>query len=356
MAEITADQSTAVPTAFAHPYAPSWFDRFTDWVDRLPFPAPLFYLGLALVLAGIQILLHWNSWGGILYGFPLVYVVSLPYHLSLMHYLDRVAANAMARIRPLLAVSDAEYADFLYRLTTLPNRGVLVAGFFGVVYGIATLTIVPFEVQINELHFADTTPARIFNQVFTPVLFFFVGVMIYHAIHQLNVVRQIYDGCIKIDLFSLRPLYAFSALSGLTVVGIGFSTYIWFLMSPSLLGFNLTFLLIFIGVAVLTFILPLRGAHNMLVDEKERLLSENGERHRVMIAELHRRVDSNELGEIDNVNKTLTSLELERTLLERISTWPWQPGTIRAVVAALLFPVVVWLVQWVLERVLVGGG
>lgn len=354
MAGITAAQSTSSPSAaaFTRPYAPSWFDRFMGWVDRLPFPAPLFYLGLALVLLGIQILLSWNSWGGTFHGFPLVFVFTLPYHLALMHYLDQVAANALARVRPLLLVSEAQYDDFHYRLTTLPNRGVLVAAFFGVVYAILVIVIIPFEMQINELHFADTPAARIFNYGFAPILFSFVGVLIYHAIHQLNVVRQIYDGCIKIDLFTLRPLYAFSSLSGLTVVGIGFNTYLWFLTSPALLGFNLGFLLIFIGVAALTFLLPLRGAHDMLVEEKERLLSENGERHRVMIAELHRYVDTNDLGKMDNLNKVLTSLELERTLLERISTWPWQPGTIRAVVAALLFPVVVWLLQWVLERIL----
>jgi hypothetical protein len=81
-------------------------------------------------------------------------------------------------------------------------------------------------------------------------------------------------------------------------------------------------------------------------------LSENGERQRIIIAELHRRVDSGDLGEMDDLSKTLTSLELERTTLERISTWPWKPETPRAVIAALLFPVVVWLLQWVLERVL----
>ena len=286
------------------------------------------------MLAVLQILLAWNNWNGVIYGFPIIYVVSLPYHLALMHYLDRVAAKSMARIRPLLSVSEAEYADFEYRLTTLPNRGMLVAGIFGVLYGILTLYIIPFEVQINELHFVDTPAARLFNYAFTPFLFFVVGVMIYHAIHQLNVVRQIYDGCIKIDLFSLRPLYAFSALSGLTVVGIGFNTYLWFLMSPALLGFNLIFLLIFIAVALLTFLFPLRGAHSMLEDEKERLLGENGERQRVMVAELHRRVDAGDLGDMDNLNKTLTSLELERTALEHISTWPWKPETLRAVAAA----------------------
>jgi hypothetical protein len=176
--------------------------------------------------------------------------------------------------------------------------------------------------------------------------------MVYHAVHQLNVVRQLYDRSIRIDLFMLRPLYAFSALSGLTVVGFGFVNSLWFILTPSLLLMNLLFFIVFIGMALLTFVLPMRGAHRLLEEEKERLLVENGERQRAMIAQLHRRIDTDDLTEMDNLNKTLTSLELERAALERISTWPWNPETPRAVVAALLFPVVVWLLQRVLERVL----
>lgn len=354
MAELSAVETAPVATP-ARPYAPSWFDRFTDWIDDLPFPAPAFYIGMAVLLAGIQIILQWNAWGGVIYGFPLVYVVTLPYHLALTHYLDHVAARSLNRLRPLLSVSPAEADEFLYRLTTLPNRGVMIAGFFGILYGFFILVSIPYDIQITDLHFTDAPVSRAFNIVFTPILFFFVAIMVYHAIHQLNVVRQIYDGCIKIDLFSLRPLYAFSSLSGLTVIGIGFNTYLWFSSSPALFEFNLVFLFIFVVVALLTFILPLRGAHSLLVEEKERLLSENGERHRAMTTELHRRVDANELGEIDNLSKTLSSLDLERVLLERVSTWPWQPGTIRTVIAALLFPVVVWLMQWLLERVLASG-
>jgi len=37
---------------FTPPYPPSWFDRFTDWVDQLPGPAWAFYLilGVAMIL------------------------------------------------------------------------------------------------------------------------------------------------------------------------------------------------------------------------------------------------------------------------------------------------------------------
>ena len=55
---------------------------------------------------------------------------------------------------------------------------------------------------------------------------------------------------------------------------------------------------------------------------------------------------------MDALNKALSSLELVHNGLQRISSWPWQSETVRWVVAALLFPVIVWLMQWVLQRIL----
>ena len=67
---------------------------------------------------------------------------------------------------------------------------------------------------------------------------------------------------------------------------------------------------------------------------------------------LQRRMDSLRLSGADDLNKTLSSLEIERAALQRIPTWPWEPGTIRGLAAALLLPIVIWLIQFVLERML----
>ncbi|MGH7425775.1 MAG: hypothetical protein ACREJP_06375, partial [Candidatus Methylomirabilales bacterium] len=37
--------------AFVTPYPPSWVDRLTDWVERLPIPWWLFYLALGAASA-----------------------------------------------------------------------------------------------------------------------------------------------------------------------------------------------------------------------------------------------------------------------------------------------------------------
>ena len=94
-------------------------------------------------------------------------------------------------------------------------------------------------------------------------------------------------------------------------------------------------------VGILAFIWPLRGVHNLLVEEKQRLLAECTRRQETAIIQLHQGVDTNNMEEMDHLNKAMASLEIEHATLSRISTWPWQPETVRWVVAALLFPVII---------------
>jgi len=67
-----------------------------------------------------------------------------------------------------------------------------------------------------------------------------------------------------------------------------------------------------------------------------------------------RRVDATNLRDMDALNKAIASLEIERNLLNRIPTWPWQPESLRTVIVALLLPIFVWLAQQLLSRFLAG--
>jgi hypothetical protein len=53
---------------------------------------------------------------------------------------------------------------------------------------------------------------------------------------------------------------------------------------------------------------------------------------------------------VDELRDAMTSLEIERSALTRIPTWPWQPETLRGLITALLLPVAVLLIQFVLQR------
>jgi hypothetical protein len=110
--------------------------------------------------------------------------------------------------------------------------------------------------------------------------------------------------------------------------------------------------ILFGALAVLTFLLPLGGLHRRLAEEKELALAENSRRWRACTTELYGRVDRRDWAGADRLNATLTALERGRSSIERVPTWPWRPETLRSMTAALLLPVVIWLLQFGLARLL----
>lgn len=352
-----AESNVAQPTSILHaavPYTPSWYDRLTDWIDGLPIPTSGFYLILAAILLVIHFAVRWDGTAGMQHLFPLVHTVTVVYALAVMHILDKIAMRALERFRPLLP-SDAEsYSVLRYRLTTLASRPVLVSTLIGLGYGIFAVTRLPLVVRVQDLYLGEESLAFHFDNAMTLAISALVGVMVYHTIHQLRIVHRIYNLDLRIDLYELPPLYAFSALSAGTAISITFAAFVWYQLAPQLvnIGSSVVGMASLTVFSMLTFALPLWGAHRLLVAEKERRLSENGKRQRAAFAELHESMDARKLADMDQLNKLLESLELEHTILERVSTWPWHKETFRAVAAALVFPVIVWVTQWVLGRFL----
>lgn len=108
---------------------------------------------------------------------------------------------------------------------------------------------------------------------------------------------------------------------------------------------------IIVGAALL-FIWPLLGIHKILEREKVHLLRESSIRLEIAIKNLHARADAKDYAVMDGLNKLISSLTLEQTTLEKISTWPWKPETLRLFVTALLLPLLVFLSQRILAGAL----
>src|SRR4030067_998615 len=121
-----------VPTPdFLRPYPPSWVDRFTDWVDRLPIPWWSFYLSIVLVLEATQISILWRDGIFITYGvqfFQLFFPVNYVLAIFLMHAFDRRASTALERFRPALRPEASPSPILLYALTAMSSRSTQRAG------------------------------------------------------------------------------------------------------------------------------------------------------------------------------------------------------------------------------------
>jgi hypothetical protein len=348
------DQEASMPTG-RPPYAPSWVDLLTDWVRTLPGPSWLFYVLVGVVPIFIMALIGWienNAWD--IFG-PLTIVVALTagFALALVHYLDDVAARALAKFRPALDADRVEYEALRYQLTTMPAWPTLFASLLG----IATSVVIVLFSNPNDLRQfgAFTSPSLAFTVVqVATFLFLWVvqAALIYHTVRQLRLVSHIYANYTKINLFQLQPVYSFSMLTSRTALGLIVLVYAWVGTEPRTADtpLGLASALFFLTIAAVVFVWPLLGMHGMLSDEKARLQAEAGQHLEVAVAELHRRTEAGDYSDMVNIQNAIDGLVKERGALEKISTWPWEPETVRLVVTALLLPVVLWFVTRVLER------
>jgi hypothetical protein len=192
--------------------------------------------------------------------------------------------------------------------------------------------------------------------VYRVLHFWLAALLAYHTIHQLRTVSLIYTNYTRINLFQLGPLYALSILAARTAIGISVPTYLWFRLTTSASSDLSTpdiFLSVFFGaIVILTFIWPLLGAHRLLEREKQRVLDDIAARVEKTMTALHGMIDRDDLGEQRGVFKdTLDGLVIEQGIVKKLPTWPWRPETVSGVGAAFLAPIIIWLIQRLLERI-----
>jgi hypothetical protein len=341
---------------FTPPYAPSWFDRLKAWVDGLPGPWWVFYLALGALLLAAYAALEWQL--GI---FPLnvtqpyffLIATGIAYVLWLAHFIDRAGARALAAFRPALEVSgDAEYALLEYRLTTLPAVPALIASLLGVGFVLFALNagFVPF--QLLKI---DAPPVwGWYNALIEIVLWAVIGMFGYHTLRQLALVREIYDERTAINVFRPGPLYALTGLMARTAIGLGIIGY------GSLISGSQTInpvsgmalgVMTSAGV-LLSFFYPLLGIHRRLSEEKERVLGESMTRLERLVAETQGDIDAGRIERAAELRDQTNAVQMQYQMLEKIPTWPWQPETIRVLISALLLPLVLFVVQYVIQQIL----
>ena len=339
----------------AKPYAPSWLDRFNAWVARLPGPSWPYYLGLWLALVLIQIVALWGEGAypaGTFLPNHTAIAALIPLLLVLSRFLDDRAGTALATLRPAMDAGKEEYRRLRYQLTTLPSLPTFLVSLF------AVAAIVLLNVLLGSISdfagLAGFPISRILIYLTYTGAWWVLAAFLYHTIHQLRTINLLYTHHTRVNLFKMRPLYGLSGVTALTGVGLAAITWGWMAINPELLGnpLSMAIVLPITALAVVAFVWPLLGIHRLLEDEKGRLLDECSLRIEAAIAELHRRVDSQELQGMDDLNKTIASLEIEQNLLEGIPTWPWRPETVRLLITALALPLGLWFIQYLLQRLM----
>ena len=350
----TAETAVAPGSSGAwQPYRRSWVNAVTAWVDRLPGPAWAFYLAFTAFTVVTINGLVWVT--GVVPTDRIdpaqtYYGILLPAALALIHYLDRVGRVALDQFLPATDSTDAEVARWRYELTVIPARPALVLTVATVLVTVAGYATDPVGTQV-----VGYSPiALAIRGVYESAIGSLLLILVYHSLRQLRLVSRIHALAIRVDLFQPGPLYAFSRLTSRTGIGLILLIAPTVFLIPSTAQAAVTALVWLAPVAIIavaTFVGPLMGMHRRIADEKGRLEAEVGRRIGDTMTAIHDSVDRRERADADALNKTLASLIAERELVGRLPTWPWQAGTLGAVVSAIVLPVALWFVTRFLERV-----
>jgi hypothetical protein len=341
-------------------------DWLTRAIERLPGPTWLAYVALLLValayialegvVSDIAIGVETVSYFG--------YAFFFVYPLAAYHYLARGAASAWDALRPVTVLDDAAAMRMRAEISTTPARPVAVIWALTAVANAATALAYPAGFDL-----ANRPPAYVVLRVVSESLWVapVAIVLVYLVVRQLRIVARLHREVAQVDLLRPRPLHALSRLTArsaitLVVLAVASGLPLPGVSEAAWLGTILFFSLPFLVLAAFVFFVPLRGMHGRLSAEKEWRVGEVSARLDATTEALHRLVDQETANHsdaersrlaqtrIDALNKALASLLAERDFVRRVSPWPWDASTFRAVVSAVGLPIALFLVYRLLER------
>jgi hypothetical protein len=344
------DQTRSHPVSS---YPPSWIDRLLAWLDGLSVPVPVVLIGLWAVLA---LAMHAAVWlEGIIPAWHIdqrLLLVSswVPYCLGLIYYLQNTADAALPAFRPALDMTDDAFEALRYQFTVLPRRGVLVSNAIGVLMTYVSLRMFPESAQ----PFMDTSRAEVVNLGIAMAGMALTWSTIYLTFRQLRLIRRTYGQATNLDLFRANQLYAFSALTLRLGLGWLIINYAGALVYPALLR-NLVWAgiggVVFLGIVV-AFVTTLFDIHARIRDVKAQHMEEIDQRLHSAFNDLHQRIDAGDTAKVEALRETMEALLVERGMVVKLPTWPWQPGTLVSFLTAVLLPLLVWAIQATLQRLL----
>jgi hypothetical protein len=292
-----------------------------------------------------------------------VYISVFVYPLAAYHYLSRGARSTFDSFRPATRLSDAAAARLKLELATTPARPVLLMWLSAAMFDLASVFADAFK-------YKDLTPAYAAIRVTSeglwvgPILF----VLAYLVFRQGRLVARLHQTVEHVDLLRPEPLHAMARLTARSSIALVVVVVFAGLPLPGNEGSYLFTILVFclpvLVIALGAFFVPLRGMNQALVHEKRRLLDEVSTRIESASQGLHRLVDQEAGNEsdadasrlaqtrMDALTKALAGVIAERDFIKRLSTWPWDSTTLRAVLSAIALPLILFAVTRLLERVI----
>lgn len=331
---------------------PSWVDRLYRWLERLPGPTWLAYLAIYL---SFSLVLHIEAWADGVESTgtvdPALMVTGLWSILSLsfIHYLTNSSLRAMDRFATVVSREDADMLR--QRLSSLPARPVL---WLTIPFGLFVAVGIVIDGGIADDGALVGTLASIVLVLIAAAAYSLFPVVIFYFFRLLRTIRLAFAAVPKVSIFRQQPLRAFAGVTmraSLLFLALANLNLLVYALEPyrlnaiDVVSSSSAYIL-----AIAVFVVPLIGVHQRLRAAKSDALDENG-RH---VDDLSRRfygsMGTATAEELSILERSLAATRLVGDQVRSQHTWPWDPGTLRTFLSAIILPILVWGLQNWLAR------
>jgi hypothetical protein len=338
----------SIPTIF---YRPSWIHKFFRWVDRLPGPYWLFYIGIVVITGLLNNIVAWYSHVlplGVINWYFAFTAFFFAYYLFALDINFRVAKESIIEFLTKVNETEDKNNRILYEFTHLPARESIILFLIGAISGIVmALYELPIAEEIN--HSFLVLEITVFSLT--------IGVSfltIYVLIRSARLIRRIFSSLEKVDIYDLNSIYAMSKYSALYIGLVIPPTYLIFVLSPTVVEDIPYFILTLFGIGwILVFLLfwpPLRYVNQKIVIVKKQLLKDVNLRIKNTFELIHSEMDTHNYKDVGKLRDVIDSLKKEKDFIESISSWPWKTSTLTGLLSAILIPLLIALLSEILSK------
>jgi hypothetical protein len=324
--------------------SPAWLYRFLTWVRKGPLGGGVFALGLFLLGAGAS---HWAAWqsGGLAKYeldtellFPALW---LPSNILFWIWLDKQAHAAIFNFVKGLGGGEQQakntYASFI-SIGKVTSALLLVAAIFG---GLPDAIARASAYGIKQ-------PLSVLVASILPLLGgVFEIFSVFRLVRQLFLVNKLYSSVKKVNLFNLWPIYALSRYGYIIALAFIVVTIVIDVVFTALggAGIGFSYILYTLVVSLIIFLAPLFGINARLRREKEFELQRLGVHLNGIYDEIETAVRRRKLNRVDELRTTATAIREQMESIQKVATWPWNPGSVRNLLLPILLPLFVAVLQ-----------
>jgi hypothetical protein len=322
--------------------SPGWLYRFLAWVEATPLKGILLTAGLLLLGVFLNHLPYWQTGllkPGSLDSQLLFEATWFPINILVWLAIDRVALTAVTNFAKGIGKGDREVRSIYNDFISVPWSTILVllALFLGLGQAIVAAQAAGLE-SPGWIAVASLWPAL--GAVFELMA-------IVRIVRQLFVVNQLYKEVTKINLFNLWPVYALSRY--------GYTLAFYFILATVIIyvviiplsgsGFSLGQVIYSVLLSILIFIGPLFGINARLRREKELELQRLGVHINGIYDEIETAVRRRKLNRVNELRTAATAIREQMESIQKVATWPWNPGSVRNLLLPILLPLFVAVLQ-----------